>query len=368
MGAPRPRPGRDGLPRGGGRRDAHLGAAAGPGAPRGRRPQHPYRARLRARGVHHGLGGARVRTRRGGQRRTRPPGRRSGRPPPGALGPADTAALRAQGRRRAPGALLPPLRREAPRHGARHPGDPAGAWRTGRARRRGRWSVARPARTAGTGAAASGDLPRPCRGSRRTRGPPGRGRRVPGPGPLRDLRSGRARSPRCGTPVVASASSALPEIVGGAGAAAADTPRTFAHAVRAVLERPEHIRRAMARARAECFGWDVSVRAFLAAHGAEVGVGAAAVGHGLGSASGLGSSSGSGFGPGLGLGSGFGFGFGSNSGSGSSPGSGSGFGSVRGATRVVAAVDGDAAPARDGAPALRLVVGPGAGPDGGGDG
>lgn len=194
------------------------------------------------------------------------------------------------------------------------------------------------------------------------------------PGPCETFGLAALEALACGTPVVASASSALPEIVGGAGAAAADTPRTFAHAVRAVLERPEHIRRAMARARAECFGWDVSVRAFLAAHGAEVGGGAAAVGHGPGSASGLGSGSGSGFGPGPGLGSDFGFG--SNSGSGSGPGpgpgSGSGFGfgsgSVRGATRVVAAVDGDAAPARDGAPALRLVVGPGAGPDGGGDG
>ncbi|GGS03901.1 GDP-mannose-dependent alpha-(1-6)-phosphatidylinositol dimannoside mannosyltransferase [Streptomyces aureoverticillatus] len=86
------------------------------------------------------------------------------------------------------------------------------------------------------------------------------------PGPCETFGLAALEALACGTPVVASASSALPEIVGGAGAAAADTPRTFAHAVRAVLERPEPMRRAAARARAECFGWDAAVGAFLAAH------------------------------------------------------------------------------------------------------
>ncbi|WP_249926084.1 glycosyltransferase [Streptomyces aureocirculatus] len=91
------------------------------------------------------------------------------------------------------------------------------------------------------------------------------------PGPCETFGLAALEALACGTPVVASASSALPEIVGGAGAAAADTPRTFAHAVRAVLERPEPTRRARARARAECFGWDAAVGAFLAAHEVEAG-------------------------------------------------------------------------------------------------
>lgn len=74
----------------------------------------------------------------------------------------------------------------------------------------------------------------------------------------------------CGTPVVVSASSALPEVVGPAGAVAADRGDAFADAVDLLLERSETERREVARARAECFGWDAAVRAFLAAHDAEV--------------------------------------------------------------------------------------------------
>jgi alpha-1,6-mannosyltransferase len=70
----------------------------------------------------------------------------------------------------------------------------------------------------------------------------------------------------CGTPVAVSASSALPEVVGSAGAVAADTGGGFADAVEALLERPERERREAARARAECFGWGAAVEAFLAAH------------------------------------------------------------------------------------------------------
>jgi alpha-1,6-mannosyltransferase len=72
----------------------------------------------------------------------------------------------------------------------------------------------------------------------------------------------------CGTPVVASASSALPEVIGSAGATAADRGEAFADAVSELLERPERTRREAARARAECFGWSTSVAAFLAAHDA----------------------------------------------------------------------------------------------------
>ncbi|MGW1106481.1 hypothetical protein [Streptomyces sp. NPDC002540] len=41
----------------------------------------------------------------------------------------------------------------------------------------------------------------------------------------------------------------------------------FAAAVRELLGRPQDERRAEARRRAELFGWDRSVAAFLAAHG-----------------------------------------------------------------------------------------------------
>ncbi|GHC85899.1 GDP-mannose-dependent alpha-(1-6)-phosphatidylinositol dimannoside mannosyltransferase [Streptomyces flavofungini] len=139
------------------------------------------------------------------------------------------------------------------------------------------------------------------------------------PGPCETFGLAALEALACGTPVVASASSALPEIVGGAGAAAADTPRMFAHAVRAVLERPEHVRRGAARARAECFGWDVAVGAFLAAHGVD------------------------------------------RIARGSGPGSG---GQV--APSVASPSAGDPASAADGLRGLRLVVGPGAAPDGGG--
>lgn len=74
----------------------------------------------------------------------------------------------------------------------------------------------------------------------------------------------------CATPVVVSASSALPEVIGSAGAVAADHGEAFADAVDALLELPETERREAARARAECFGWDAAVDAFLAAHDATV--------------------------------------------------------------------------------------------------
>lgn len=91
----------------------------------------------------------------------------------------------------------------------------------------------------------------------------------------------------CGTPVVVSASSALPEIVGGAGTVAKDNGEAFATAVQRLLARPERSRRQAARARAECFGWEGAVAAFLGAHeaglGGGAGVGAGASGGGLGS-------------------------------------------------------------------------------------
>ncbi|HEX8005593.1 MAG TPA: alpha-(1-2)-phosphatidylinositol mannosyltransferase, partial [Trebonia sp.] len=69
----------------------------------------------------------------------------------------------------------------------------------------------------------------------------------------------------CGTPVVVSADSALPEVIGTAGVAVRG--EDFASGVCTVLGWPATARRAAARDRAEQFGWPASVDAFLAAHG-----------------------------------------------------------------------------------------------------
>ncbi|GAA3369072.1 glycosyltransferase family 1 protein [Streptomyces sannanensis] len=88
------------------------------------------------------------------------------------------------------------------------------------------------------------------------------------PGPAETFGLAALEALACGTPVVASASSALPEVLGTAGLAAADAPEAFARAVRDMLARPEPARRESARARAELFGWQASVDAFLSAHDA----------------------------------------------------------------------------------------------------
>jgi alpha-1,6-mannosyltransferase len=84
------------------------------------------------------------------------------------------------------------------------------------------------------------------------------------PGPAETFGLAALEALACGTPVVVSAESALPEVVGDAGASVAG--EDLAAGVISVLARPEQARRAAARARAERYGWPAAVRAFLAVH------------------------------------------------------------------------------------------------------
>jgi alpha-1,6-mannosyltransferase len=88
------------------------------------------------------------------------------------------------------------------------------------------------------------------------------------PGPAETFGLAALEALACGTPVVVSAESALPEVVGDAGASVPG--EDFAAGVRALLARPERVRRAAARARAERYDWDTAVRGFLAVHSAAV--------------------------------------------------------------------------------------------------
>jgi alpha-1,6-mannosyltransferase len=85
------------------------------------------------------------------------------------------------------------------------------------------------------------------------------------PGPVETFGLAALEALACGTPVVVSADSALPEVIGSAGVSA--TGEDFAAGVCTVLSWPSEKRRAAARARAEEFGWEASVGGFLAAHG-----------------------------------------------------------------------------------------------------
>jgi alpha-1,6-mannosyltransferase len=88
------------------------------------------------------------------------------------------------------------------------------------------------------------------------------------PGPAETFGLAALEALACGTPVVVSAESALPEVVGDAGASVAG--EDLAAGVISVLARPEQRRRAAARARAERYGWPAAVRAFLGIHRALV--------------------------------------------------------------------------------------------------
>jgi alpha-1,6-mannosyltransferase len=88
------------------------------------------------------------------------------------------------------------------------------------------------------------------------------------PGPVETFGLAAIEAMACGTPVVVSALSALPDLIGPAGTAATDDGPAFAEAVQYLLARPEQIRRAVARAQAERYGWPAAVNAFLTAHDA----------------------------------------------------------------------------------------------------
>jgi alpha-1,6-mannosyltransferase len=90
------------------------------------------------------------------------------------------------------------------------------------------------------------------------------------PGPHETFGLAALEALACGTPAIASRTSALAEILtADSGAAADNDPRAIAAAVASVISRPEVSRRHSARRRAEQFSWPTSAAGMLSALGAE---------------------------------------------------------------------------------------------------
>ena len=86
------------------------------------------------------------------------------------------------------------------------------------------------------------------------------------PGPIETFGLAALEALASGTPVVCSSSSALPEVVGTAGAAAPPDAAALALALHEVLDRDVDERRKAARARAELFPWSATGDAMLELH------------------------------------------------------------------------------------------------------